>query len=177
MQFPIGKRRENDNFIRLFIQLILHFDYFTLLYFYARKKNLIMQTKFLLPNRARVWGWIITIPAFIIMILHLEFDFTFPFLDYAAKGVRHISFDRRVVLSSIHFLLGILLIIGLLLIAFSKEKDEDERISRVRLESLLWATLVNSILLSACVILRMACSTRIVFFIESNSMYPLRSWH
>ena len=47
---------------------------------------------------------------------------------------------------------GILLIIGLLLIAFSKEKDEDERISRVRLESLLWATLVNSILLIFCIL-------------------------
>lgn len=33
------------------------------------------------------------------------------------------------------------------IIAFSKEKDEDERIAAIRLESLLWAVLINSILL------------------------------
>ena len=143
-----------------------------------------MQTKFLLPNRARLWGWIITIPALIIMILYLEFDFTFPFLDYAAKGIRNISFDNGL-LFTIQFnnftdeLGGILLIIGLLLIAFSKEKDEDERISRVRLESLLWATLVNSVLLIFCIFLFYnelflkimsynICSTLILFIIRFN---------
>lgn len=33
------------------------------------------------------------------------------------------------------------------IIASSKEKDEDERIAAIRLESLLWAVLINSILL------------------------------
>ncbi|NEM97241.1 hypothetical protein GXP69_06010 [Pontibacter sp. BT327] len=34
-------------------------------------------------------------------------------------------------------------IIGGLLAAFSREKDEDEYISQIRLESLLWATYIN----------------------------------
>jgi len=38
---------------------------------------------------------------------------------------------------------SILLITGALLIAFSKEKSEDEFIAKIRLESLVWATYVN----------------------------------
>jgi len=36
-----------------------------------------------------------------------------------------------------------LLIISLFFIAFSKEKNEDEFIAKIRLESLLWATYIN----------------------------------
>ena len=37
----------------------------------------------------------------------------------------------------------LLMVIGLILIAFSKEKIEDEQISRLRLDSLQWAVYVN----------------------------------
>ncbi|MDA3820937.1 MAG: hypothetical protein PF590_10820 [Candidatus Delongbacteria bacterium] len=40
-------------------------------------------------------------------------------------------------------LAGILLIVSLVFIAFSREKQEDEYISKIRLESLLWATYIN----------------------------------
>lgn len=117
-----------------------------------------MHTKFLLPHRARIWGWAITLPALILMLLYLQTGFTFSFLNYAANDVQHIDFDNGL-LSTIQFnnftdeLGSILLIIGLLLVAFSKEKDEDERISQIRLESLLWATLVNALLIIGCIIL------------------------
>ena len=139
-----------------------------------------MQIKLLLPNRAKIWGWIIAIPSFILMMLYLQFDFTFSFLDYAQKNVKKISFDNGL-LFNIQFnnftdeVGSILLIIGLLLIAFSKEKDEDERISQLRLESLLWATLLNSALIILSIIffynelfLKVmaynVCSTLIFFF-------------
>lgn len=143
-----------------------------------------MQTKFLLPNRAKIWGWIIAIPAFVLMILYLQFDFTFTFLDYAKENVQNISFDNGLLFNIQYNNLtdeigSILLIIGLLLIAFSKEKDEDERIFHLRLESLLWATLLNSILIILSIILFynelflkvMAyniCSTLILFIIKFN---------
>jgi hypothetical protein len=94
-----------------------------------------MQTKFLLPHRTKIWGWVIAMPAFIVMIIYLQFGYEFPFLDYAAKGIQHLSFDNGW-LFNIQFnnftdeIGGILLILGLLLIAFSKEKDEDERIAQ-----------------------------------------------
>jgi len=40
-------------------------------------------------------------------------------------------------------LTGILMIIGGLLATFSKEKKEDEYITKLRLESLVWATFIN----------------------------------
>lgn len=143
-----------------------------------------MQTKFLLSNKAKIWGWLITVPAFIVMILCLHFDFTLSFLDYAPKTKQTISFDNGL-LFNIQYnnftdeIASILLIIGLLLIAFSKEKDEDERISQLRLESLLWATLVNSLLIILSIIVLynqlflkiMAyniCSTLILFIIRFN---------
>ena len=47
---------------------------------------------------------------------------------------------------------SVLLIIGGLLVGFSKTKDEDEFISRIRMESLIWATYVNySVLLLAVI--------------------------
>jgi len=143
-----------------------------------------MQIKYLLPNRAKIWGWIIAIPAFILMIMYLQFEFTFPFLDFAREKTKNISLDGGL-LFNIQInnftdeIGGVLLIIGLLLIAFSKEKDEDERISQLRLESLLWATLVNSILIMISIILFYnelflkvmaynVCSTLILFIIKFN---------
>ena len=38
---------------------------------------------------------------------------------------------------------AVLLIIGGILVSFSKTKDEDEYISKIRMESLIWATYVN----------------------------------
>lgn len=116
-----------------------------------------MLTKFLLPNKLKSLGWIIAIPAFILMILNLQFGFTFPFLDYAEKGLKHISFDNGFLFNIQYNNFtdeagGVLLMIGLLLIAFSKEKDEDEMISKLRLESLLWAVLINSVLIILSII-------------------------
>src|SRR5690606_17673742 len=48
---------------------------------------------------------------------------------------------------------GILLIIGALLIAFSKEKSEDEYIAKIRLESLVWSTYINYAILILAMIL------------------------
>ncbi len=143
-----------------------------------------MLTKFLLPNRLKSVGWIIAIPAFVLMILNLQFGFTFPFFDYAVKGLKNISFDNGF-LFNIQYnnftdeVGGVLLIIGLLLITFSKEKDEDEMISKLRLESLLWAVFINSVLIVLSIILFYSqlflkimayniCTTLILFIIRFN---------
>jgi hypothetical protein len=47
----------------------------------------------------------------------------------------------------------LIVIVGLLLIAFSKEKDEDELISQLRLDSLQWAIYINYFLFIIFVIL------------------------
>ncbi|HEX8278283.1 MAG TPA: hypothetical protein VF540_06290 [Segetibacter sp.] len=143
-----------------------------------------MLTKFLLPNRLKSVGWIIATPALVLMILSLQFGFTFSFLDFAVKGLKNISFDNSF-LFNIQFnnftdeVGGVLLIIGLLLITFSKEKDEDEMILKLRLESLLWAVFINSVLIILSIILFYSqlflkimayniCTTLILFIIRFN---------
>ena len=113
-------------------------------------------TKFLLPHKMKRIGWLLAIPAAILMIAWMHFSFSFSFLDYYRKEA-HLSFDEGMLFTiQIHNFTdevgGIILIIGLLLIAFSREKDEDERIAKLRLESLLWAVLVNSILIILAII-------------------------
>ena len=62
-----------------------------------------------------------------------------------------LSNDRYFTIINVHLIntiVGLLFIAGGLLVGFSKEKNEDEYISRLRLSSLLWAVLVNYALLS-----------------------------
>lgn len=117
-----------------------------------------MRTRFLLPNKLKVVGWIMAIPAFVLMIFNIQSGFEFQFLGYTAPSRIHFSMDAGTIfnLQINNFtdeIGGIILITGLLFIAFSRQKDEDERISQLRLESLLWAVFVNSILLALSIIL------------------------
>lgn len=110
---------------------------------------MIMKTNYLLPHQFKKIGWIIFIPTFILGILWLIFDFEPAFLD-----VKVLTLFNEDFLSSRGFfaiiennianeIAGVLIIIGASFIAFSKEKNEDEFISQIRLESLVRATYLN----------------------------------
>lgn len=90
-----------------------------------------METKLLLPHRCKVIGIIIAALGIIILIFSNTSDF----------GFRIGKTDMALTISCT------LMIIGGMLTAFSKEKIEDEFISRLRLTSLLWAISINYILL------------------------------
>lgn len=118
-----------------------------------------MKTKFLFPNRFKRIGWILLVPTAILGVLIIFFDFNFKFLDLKvlaiystgniiSGGGRHlIEFVKNNVTDEI---CGILFIIGAILVAFSKEKEEDEFIAKIRLESLVWATYINYAILILC---------------------------
>ncbi len=115
-----------------------------------------MKTKLLLPHKFKRAGIIIALPALVLMILVLYFDTAFPFLTYVARG-KPITLEGVLFwhLPSHNFtgdVAAVLLMTGLLLVAFSQEKYEDERIAKIRLESLLWALLANSLLVIAAII-------------------------
>jgi hypothetical protein len=111
-----------------------------------------MKIRFLLPHKWKRVGWWISVPFLTFMTYCLISSYQFPFLEYRAPGSDPISFDQYFLftLTSHNFTAdigGIMVIIGLLLVAFSKERQEDERIQKMRLESWLWAVFVNSVLL------------------------------
>ncbi len=108
-----------------------------------------METKFLFPDKFKKIGWFIFIPALILGLVYLVTGTEFAFLDARAFALIDDEFmGKTQILKMVDNnltdeIIGILLLIGAVLVAFSKEKDEDEFIMRVRLESLLWATYIN----------------------------------
>ena len=108
-----------------------------------------MKTNFLLPNQFKKIGWLIFIPVLILGLLWMIFEFepaafdikTFAlFIDDYLDNIQFMVITENNILDEI---IGVLIIISGIFIAFSKEKEEDEFISKIRLESLVWATYVN----------------------------------
>ena len=105
----------------------------------------------LLPNKYKKAGWLILVPATILGIILLFTGFesmplntrVFAVLNNEILG-KNQSFNF-IYTNVTPTIAGILFIAGALLVGFSKEKNEDEFISNLRLSSLLWAVLVNYI--------------------------------
>lgn len=104
-----------------------------------------MKLNYLFPSKYKKIGWIIFIPTLIFGLFTIIFEYepeimdtkVFAiFIDEFLKENRFLGMLDNNILNEI---LGILMIIGSILVAFSKEKDEDEFISKIRLESLVCA--------------------------------------
>lgn len=106
-----------------------------------------MKSKYLLPHLYKKIGWCITIPLLIIGIL------LFPLGDVLFEGAKWLTFLDKFPGQYTDEIVAAGLIIGMLLVAFSKEKIEDEYINKVRLESLQISVLINYLLLIICILL------------------------
>jgi ABC-type glycerol-3-phosphate transport system permease component len=106
-----------------------------------------MKTNYLFPNKFKKIGWFVLVPTLIIGIVFLgkepeflDFRIFTLFNDtfFSSEGSRWFSennlFDE---------IIGVLLIVSSMLVAFSKEKEEDEFITNLRLKSLTRAVYVN----------------------------------
>ncbi len=108
-----------------------------------------MKLNYLFPNKYKKIGWFILIPTAIFGLLTLILDYepTSLDVDVPAIFVDEVFGDKHFVgivnNNILNEILGVLLIISLLMVAFSKEKSEDEYISKIRLESLVWAVYFN----------------------------------
>ena len=99
-----------------------------------------MKLNYLFPNRYKKVGWTILIPSLLVGILALIFNIEPAFLDVEVPAVfideffgetKLIGFVKNNILNEI---VGILIIISAFLVAFSKEKQEDEFISKEAVE-------------------------------------------
>ncbi|MDR2563109.1 MAG: hypothetical protein LBC98_04120 [Prevotellaceae bacterium] len=117
-----------------------------------------MKINVLFPNKLRPLGWILLIPSAILGYFAVFKDFEFAFLDLKVLSFLHTPWNDmeavcKVIENNItQELAGIFFIVGALLAAFSKEKIEDEYISKIRLESLLWAVYATFIIQIVCLI-------------------------
>lgn len=109
-----------------------------------------MQTNLLFPYRFKKAGWMLLIPGLLMGLLFFIFDdapgeFELPVLSLFDSGLFSSSVDFFKLTKNNIFdeIACILILTGGILVAFSKEKTEDEYIARLRLESLVWACYVN----------------------------------
>lgn len=106
-----------------------------------------MQPKFLFPHALKKIGWLITLPSLVFGLLYIFNGLEFSFLEFHLREKDKADFFTGEFENFTNEILGILLIIGLNLVAFSKEKIEDEWVSKIRLESLQWGVYINSAVL------------------------------
>ena len=108
-----------------------------------------MKLNYLFPHGYKKIGLMILIPSMIVglivVIYELEpevFDLNVPaiFVNDFFGDNEFMGMTNNNILNEI---CGVLLIISLILVAFSKEKQEDELINKIRLDSLVWATYLN----------------------------------
>jgi uncharacterized membrane protein len=131
-----------------------------------------MGSKYLFSYKSRYWGLILILAH--ILVMHI-WRRSFP--GNASREMHGIP-DNSALFNSGHLFFiatSLLVLAGLFLIAFSKEKVEDEQIGQLRLDSLRWAiyfyylTLVLSIVFTNGIdyidILRLNTWVPLVFFI------------
>ena len=109
-----------------------------------------MKLNFLFPSKFKRIGWFTLIPSAIIGLLILIYEYEPSFLDFNVPAIfvdELFSVNKktfRMVTNNIlNEILGVLIIISTFFVAFSKEKSEDEYISKIRFESLAWAVYFN----------------------------------
>lgn len=117
-----------------------------------------MQARYLLPHSFKRPGWLLFGVGFIAAIVFVILG-----EDPEGTSIRVLALVDDPLFNDTRWfgvsktnpydeLILLFLIIGGIMLAFSKEKDEDEFIAKLRLESLVWATYVNySILILALI--------------------------
>jgi hypothetical protein len=108
-----------------------------------------MKVNYLFPNKFKKIGWLLLIPSAIIGLVTLIYEYEPSFLDFNLSAIfiddlfKEQKLYGMVKNNILNEILGILIIISSLFVAFSKEKLEDEYISKIRLDSLVWAVYFN----------------------------------
>ena len=112
-----------------------------------------MNINYLLPNKIKPFGWLLFITGLLggIILYAVGYDgelmVTKVFSIYSDPFFGEAGFFKIVENGIADELVFILIIIGGLLVGFSKEKVEDEYIYKLRTESLVWAIIFNYVLL------------------------------
>jgi hypothetical protein len=108
-----------------------------------------MKTKFLFPNKFKSIAWFVLFPTAIFGVVTLFVPFEPAFLDFNLPTIFKNSIGEEtnyfglVKNNVMNEIIGILLILSLIFVAFSKEKIEDELVSKIRLEALVWSVYIN----------------------------------
>lgn len=116
-----------------------------------------MKTNYLLPNKYKIFGWIIFILGLIAGIFIYASEYESDFLNVNVLSIynddaifsssKSKGFFKIIENSIVDELAALAIIIGGLIVGFTKEKVEDEFIYKLRKDSLVWAIIFNYIIL------------------------------
>ena len=114
-----------------------------------------MQTNYLLPNKYKNYGWILFLFGLVLGLLAMLEIISDDSLKLNVLSIFNDSFlgsDNTKLVAIINTgivneIAALSIMIGGLIIGFSKEKFEDEFISKLRTESFVWAMITNYIVL------------------------------
>lgn len=115
-----------------------------------------MRTNYLLPNKYKPLGWILFMAGIVSVIFYFFFSSgaTEPFkikvlsiFNGFAGSSHEMEYFKIIEDGIFNELVFLLIIIGGLIIGFSKEKVEDEYIYKLRKDSLVWAIIFNYLVL------------------------------
>ncbi len=107
-----------------------------------------MNTLQLFPHRFKIIGWFIFIPSLILGLISLSgvmnFEISLPVIyNSGFFADEKQGFLQTADIDLFPNLFGVLIIIGGILVGFSKEKIEDEYISSLRLKSVFWSLIAT----------------------------------
>jgi len=113
-----------------------------------------MEKLLLFPNRVRPLGWVLFLPAVVLGLANMYFEFSWAVLD-VNKGWVGEFYGEDFFSGNLNFTdefaaLGIIL--GLLVLVFSAEKREDEWSAANRLRALSWAVWLHYFILIVAII-------------------------
>jgi hypothetical protein len=113
-----------------------------------------MESNYLLPNKYKPFGWVLFSIGFIggIIISASNFESNGPIIKvlsiYSESLMdSHKKFFKIIDNEILDEIIAILIIVGGLIVGFSKEKIEDEFIYKLRKDSLVWAIIINYLIL------------------------------
>lgn len=113
-----------------------------------------MKNTFLFPAKWKKFGYLLFLSGLALGIHYLIFNFSPDLLNFSIPLWNDIEKILEFQPNNLYDeLLSLLIISGGLITGFSKEKIEDEMIQRIRLNSLVWAVLVNYLILIALIVL------------------------
>lgn len=118
-----------------------------------------MKSRFLFGHKYKLLGWFLFVIGLVLGVILMisEYDYpnwevsVFPLIGEKVFFSSNPAFEWNDNNISDE-IASLLIIIGGILVSFSKTKDEDEYISKIRMESLIWATYVNYFILILAVL-------------------------
>jgi hypothetical protein len=108
--------------------------------------------KLFLPNKFRIFGWIILLIGIVLGVARFYFGIKLEFLDIKVFAVYSKYFETnyfKVIDNHVsEELIALLLLVGLFCISFTREKIENDYISAIRYKSLILTFYINAVLIA-----------------------------